>query len=261
MKAFIFIVLGIVVMSCRVSKTNLKFANNPVVAHRGAWKAKGLPENSIASLQEAIALGCAGSEFDVRMTSDGVLVINHDPHFHEMDIENSTFEELNTFKLSNGEPLPTLSAYLKAGMKNNSGTRLVLEIKPSVISKERGRQIAEKVYQMVEESGAATWVSYISFDFDMLLKLKELNGEVITQYLENNKSPEEVSAQQIDGIDYYFKTFRNHPEWIESAKRNHLILNAWTVNEAEDISWLLGNNFDFITTNEPELALKLFQER
>jgi len=33
-------------------------------------------------------------------------------------------------------------------------------------------------------------------------------------------------------------------------------LNAWTINEEKDMNWLLENNFDFITTNEPELLFK-----
>ena len=59
----------------------MKFANNKVIAHRGAWKNTGTPQNSIASLKAAIALGCAGSETDVHMTADSALVINHDPEW------------------------------------------------------------------------------------------------------------------------------------------------------------------------------------
>jgi glycerophosphoryl diester phosphodiesterase len=40
-----------------------------------------LPENSIASLNQAIISKYAGSEFDVRMTLDDSLIINHDPKF------------------------------------------------------------------------------------------------------------------------------------------------------------------------------------
>ena len=47
---------------------------NQVIAHRGAWKKNNFPQNSIASLNEAVKLGCYGSEFDVWMTADNVLV-------------------------------------------------------------------------------------------------------------------------------------------------------------------------------------------
>jgi glycerophosphoryl diester phosphodiesterase len=59
-------------------KDRITFADNVVVAHRGAWKQKDIPENSIASLKHAIELNCTGSEFDVRMTADDILIVNHD---------------------------------------------------------------------------------------------------------------------------------------------------------------------------------------
>ncbi|MFT3945823.1 MAG: hypothetical protein QM763_02520 [Agriterribacter sp.] len=40
----------------------MSFAKNIVVAHRGAWKKNNLPENSIASLQEAVRIGCTGKD-------------------------------------------------------------------------------------------------------------------------------------------------------------------------------------------------------
>ena len=74
---------------------------DPVVAHRGAWKAKKLPENSLASLRHAIEMGCIASEFDVRMTADGVLVVNHDPEYHGMAIEKVNYTQLEKFNLEN----------------------------------------------------------------------------------------------------------------------------------------------------------------
>ena len=68
----------------------LIFSTNKTIAHRGAWKTDTLPHNSIASLKKAIALKSAGSEFDVRMTKDEVLVINHDALYAEDTIELKT---------------------------------------------------------------------------------------------------------------------------------------------------------------------------
>src|SRR5207249_5332732 len=49
----------------------------PVIGHRGA--AAYAPENTLAGLRRAKALGCAWVEFDVRLTGDGALVLCHDP--------------------------------------------------------------------------------------------------------------------------------------------------------------------------------------
>ena len=238
------------------AQNKIFFASNPVVAHRGAWKQNNLPQNSIASLKHAIELKCTGSEFDVRMTADDILIINHDPEYNKLPIEKTKYKDLAVFKLANGERLPTLHEYLKAGLKKNTSTRLVCEIKPSEISKERGKAVAEKVVQMVHKLKADQMVVYISFDYGILKRILELDPKAITQYLEGDKSPEQLKADGISGADFHYSVFVEHPAWIEMAKKNHIALNAWTVNEAADMDWLISNNFDFITTNEPELLME-----
>jgi glycerophosphoryl diester phosphodiesterase len=261
MKKIITAVILVFFVSCTPNKKlmqPLHFAPNPVIAHRGAFKKNGYPENSIASLREAIRLKCNGSEFDVRMTADDSLIVNHDPHHQGLDIEKTNYKDLIAYKLSNREPLPTLRQYLLAGLENNKTTRLVLEIKPSV-TKERGIKIAGKVWQLIKELKAEPWIVYISFDYDILKKLLQLDRTVITQYLNGDVSPEQLKADGISGADYHFSVFRLHPEWITSAKNNGIVLNAWTVNEEKDIKWLLETKFDYITTNEPELALSILK--
>lgn len=235
--------------------------NNPVIAHRGAFKKNGFPENSIASLNEAIRLKCAGSEFDVRMTADDSLIVNHDPHFHGLEIEKVGYAQLAQSKLPNGETLPTLREYLQEGRKNNTTTWLVLEIKPSGISKERGLKLAEKSVAMVREMGTAAMMVYISFDYDILQKVRELEPSAITQYLNGDKTPAQLKAGGITGADYHFSVFQKNPEWIPQAKAQGVVLNAWTVNRRNDMEWLLSNGFDYITTNEPELLFDVLKER
>ncbi|MDP3353470.1 MAG: family 16 glycosylhydrolase [Flavobacteriaceae bacterium] len=239
-----------------ILKTNINFANNKVVAHRGAWKKLNLPQNSIASLKQAIQLNCTGSEFDVRMTADGILIINHDPLYNNLEIEKTNYSKLAVFKLSNGEKLPTLKEYLLAGIENNTATRLVCEIKPSKISKDRGQLIATKVVQLVESLKAKDMVEYLSFDYEILKKIIEIDPTASTQYLESNKSPIQLKEDGISGADYYYTDYQNLGEWIDIAKINGITLNAWTVNKVADMDWLLANNFDFITTDEPELLLE-----
>ncbi|GHB78578.1 glycerophosphodiester phosphodiesterase [Persicitalea jodogahamensis] len=239
-----------------VSRRGDSFADNVVVAHRGAWKMNNLPENSIAALRQAIALGCTGAEFDVWMTADDSLVVNHDAHFNKLAIEQTNYADLLTFKLSNGEKLPTLREYIQAGMRDNSSTRLVCEIKPSTVSKERGKAVAGRAVKLIQELGAQDRVVYITFDYDMILHIHSLVPEVPAQYLNGDKSPEELRAAGIQGADYHFSVFKKHPEWVAQAKENGIVLNAWTVNEVADMDRLLAQGFEYITTNEPELLLE-----
>lgn len=48
----------------------------PVIAHRG--NRVHAPENTVAAMLEAVALGVDAVEFDLRVSSDGVLVVAHD---------------------------------------------------------------------------------------------------------------------------------------------------------------------------------------
>ena len=234
-----------------------RFANNVVVAHRGAWKAQRLPENSIAALRQAITLGCTGSEFDVWMTSDDSLVVNHDAKYHGLPIEETSYAQLAESFLPNGEKLPTLREYIQAGMWDNDSTQLVCALKPSDVSPERGQAFATRAVALVQSLGAQDRVAYISFDYNMLKTIVALAPNAPTQYLNGDKSPDQVRADGIKGIDYHFSVYRKHPEWIEQAKQNGMVLNAWTVNKGRVMDRLLSQGFDYLTTNEPELLLKM----
>ncbi|WP_142784703.1 glycerophosphodiester phosphodiesterase family protein [Changchengzhania lutea] len=262
MRIFLIVYILISFYSCNKvpHKQSITFAKNPVIAHRGAWKKNNLPKNSIASLKHAIELKCAGSEFDVRMTSDTILIVTHDADYHELPIEETTYEELSKFKLFNGETLPTLKQYLLAGMENNKTTGLVVEIKPSKF-KDRNVFIAEEVHKLVKKLQAEKYIlAYISFSYDMLKKIHALDPLAKTQYLDGSKSPKELKADGISGLDYLVYKLKVKPEWISSAKEHGLILNAWTANTTEDIDWLIANDFNYITTDEPELAFEILMK-
>lgn len=225
---------------------------NQVIAHRGAWKKNNYPQNSIASLNEAIKLGCYGSEFDVWMTADNILVINHDPEFQGLTIEKVKYEDLLTKTMSNGEKIPTLEDYLKAGMKQR-GTKLILEIKPSLVSKERGIDVTSRCVDMVKKVGAVAWIEYISFDYDYCKRILELMPDAKVAYLKGDVSAAQMKTDRLTGVDYYYSIYQKEG-WIENAHQLGLTVNAWTVNTVPEIQWLLAHQVDYITTNEPELA-------
>ena len=64
-----------------------------LLGHRGARASKSLPENTFASFDQALADGCDGFEFDVRLTSDGRAVICHDPAVRGMEIAHASVEQ------------------------------------------------------------------------------------------------------------------------------------------------------------------------
>jgi glycerophosphoryl diester phosphodiesterase len=248
------------VMTTSLSFSQESFHKNSVIAHRGAWKAKGLPQNSLASLDEAVRLQCEGAEFDVWMTADGVPVVNHDADFLEMPIETTTFKDLRSKKLPNGEKIPTVKEYLKRGMKQK-GTKLIVEIKPSKISVQRSEELAEKCVKLVKEMKAEKWVDYITFSYDAGKKVIELDPNANVAYLNGEKSPAELKADGFFGFDYNIRVVKAKPEWIKEALELGLTVNVWTVNNSEDMQWLLDQKVDFITTDEPELLFELINEK
>ena len=64
-----------------------------VIAHRGVWGA-GVPENSLAAFEQAIALGADGIEFDVRRTRDRELILFHDAEIAGVPVANLTRVEV-----------------------------------------------------------------------------------------------------------------------------------------------------------------------
>lgn len=233
-----------------------EFIRNRVIAHRGAWKNTGAPENSIAALQHAIAMGCEGSEFDVHMSADYVPYINHDPDIQDVSIAKSESADLAIIKLANGESLPTLESYLKAGIQQNK-TKLILEIKASELGKESSILLAHKVVDLVEKLKAQAWVDYISFDYDVCKEVMKLAPYANVAYLNGDKSPAELAHHNFYGLDYHFSVFQKNPNWIKEAKQKKITINVWTVNDKSLMETFLKDDVDFITTNEPEMLLEL----
>ncbi|HEY0770704.1 MAG TPA: glycerophosphodiester phosphodiesterase family protein, partial [Sphingobacteriaceae bacterium] len=232
---------------CYTSMAQSKSGKTKIIAHRGAWKNTNLPQNSISALNAAIALGVFGSECDIWMTSDSVLVVNHDPHFYDLPIETSTYDELKARKYPNGESIATLQQFLDVITKQKA-TRLVLDIKPSKISKARSIVVAQKSYEMVSANRAQKITDYILFDYDACLALEKLNPKANIAYLNGDVAPEQVAKDGLWGIDYSYKALQKNETWLKDAKASKLTVNVWTVNDRALAQQYIDSGVDFLTT-------------
>ena len=71
-------------------------SNRPLLlGHRGARAVLSIPENTLASFDRALADGCDGFEFDVRLTVDLEAVISHDAKIGRDKIERATAKEVS----------------------------------------------------------------------------------------------------------------------------------------------------------------------
>ncbi|WP_417443062.1 glycerophosphodiester phosphodiesterase family protein [Joostella sp.] len=254
---FIGILCAIFFSNCNNKKEPDSVSKKTIaVAHRGAWKGKKLPGNSIAAFREAVNLECAGSEFDVNMTIDDSLVITHGPFYNKIQIEKATYAELQEFKLKNGEKLPTLNEFIKAGMYNNKTTLFFCEIKPSIISKERGQIISKKIWNVFKKNKALKRVVFISFDYEILKTIVNLDPNAKTQYLNNDRTPDDLESDGISGANFRYPVWQKNPDFIKKAKEKGITLNSGTVNDTIIMDWLLKNDFDYISSDEPALVIR-----
>lgn len=232
-------------------------AQTQIIAHRGFWKTNPeTTENSIKALENANDLKVYGSEFDVRMTKDGVLVINHDEHHGKMEVSETNFSELKKLKLSNGEKIPTLEKYLKKGRRFQN-LKLIVELKPAK-TKVLEDEIVRKTMALVKELGIEKQCEFISFSLNICEEIKKLQPKFIVQYLNGDLSPQELKNKGIDGFDYHYKILtEKNPTWISDAKSLGLITNSWTVNDPETFKKLKEMGIDFVTTNVPNEFQKL----
>jgi len=243
MKNFI---LGIAVLSTIVMK-----AQTQIIAHRGYFQSQPpTTENSLKSLENAQNLKIYGSEFDVRMTKDGVLVVNHDEHHAKMDIAETDFKELEKVKLSNGENLPTLKDYLKQGKKDKQ-LKLIVEIKPAK-TKELEDELVKKTIKMIKDFKLESQSEYISFSLNICKEIKKTEPSYKVQYLNGELSPEQIKNEGLDGLDYHYSVFQKNPTWISEAKALGLITNSWTINDVAVYEELKKQGIGFITTNIPD---------
>ncbi len=229
-------------------------AQTQVIAHRGFWKTEGSAQNSIAALEKAAEENLYGSEFDVQVTLDGKLIVNHDAKFQGFVIAETPFKELKKIKLKNGEKLPTLKKYLKAGKKQD--IQLILEIK-SHKSKEVEDKMAADIVKMVKKMGLQKQVEYIAFSLNICEQLAKLTPESEIAYLNGNLPPAELKKKGINGIDYNQKVLEKHPEWVEEAHRLGMKVNVWTVNKEDMMRKFIDMKVDYITTDYPLETQKL----
>jgi len=224
-----------------------------IIAHRGYWKTVNNAQNSITALTMAGSENFYGSELDIYITKDNVLIVNHDPEINGLSIETNLYAAFANTELKNREPLPTLETYLKAG-KKFPNLKLILEIKPHKNTKREAKAVKE-VLKLVANAKLEDRVEYISFSQNICNEIKKQNPKALVSYLNGDLTPEQVKQNGWNGIDYHYTIFQKNPSWIERAHNLGLLTNTWTVNDTEIMDEMILSKIQYISTDEP-LILK-----
>lgn len=226
-----------------------------VAAHRGFWNCEeaGYAENSIKSLELAQRNKLWGSEFDVNMTADKVLLVYHDVEIDGKLICEHEYAEFKDYRLKNGERIPTLDEYLAQGAKGR--TVMVFEIKRAVNLPYEDYMIDQCVKSLKDHGlYSRRRVVFLSGNLDICKKLTALCHGFTVQYIRNDKSPAELAGLGINGVAYPRKTFRKHPTWIKEARDNKMNVNCWAAKTEKDLQKMIDVGVDCITTNNPLLV-------
>ena len=147
------------------------------IAHRGASLLA--PENTIAAFEEALRLGCRAIEFDVRVTSDGVLVVVHDDTVDRTTNGHGSVRNLTQLDLMRldagswlhpryaGTRIPTLEEALRCILPHATP---VLELKAAVDP--------EQLISMLQRHGAIDESLVISFSPEHLIPLRKKSRDL-----------------------------------------------------------------------------------
>lgn len=249
-------VMAVTMASCgsakKVSKQN-PFDGVGIVAHRGYWncEAGGFARNSVAALKAAQDAGFWGSEFDVNMTSDEVLLVFHDSSIEGKRIDGNPYATFRDFRLENGEPIPTLDAFLTQAEKCKT-TKLVFELKKHTTLEQESRAI-ELSLQKLKAHGLLSpdRVVFISFSPHACVELARLCPGYTVQYLDTNLTPEELNDMGINGVDLNEGPYMRDAFWHKQARERGMSINVWTVNDPSRMKEVVSTGIDLLTTDEP----------
>ncbi|MGY4975748.1 glycerophosphodiester phosphodiesterase [Streptomyces sp. 900105755] len=251
-------------------------AEPTVLAHRGA--SAYAPENTLASIDKAAALGFTWVENDVQRTKDGRLVVIHDDSLRRTTDAAKVFPGRAPWKVKDftaaevarldagswfspsyrGTRVPTLAQYMRRVEHNHE--KLLLEIK----NPELYPGIEQQVLQLLGSEG---WLDrrhldrlvVQSFSADSLRTVHALRPAVTTGYL---GTPAVGSLRRYAGfVDLINPSVNSvsagYVRNVHALKGPHgrpLRVFTWTVDDAVTAWKAVGYGVDGIITNKPDVV-------
>lgn len=227
--------------------------NTLVVAHRGL---SGIEtENTNSAFVAAGNRSYYGIETDIHRTADGQFIINHDGNLkrvagEDIPVETSNLYELQSFVLFDKDGTKnrldlcpcTLKNYISICKKYEK--HCVLELKSDFTEHETVRFI-----NIIRDLDYLDNVTFISFNYDNLLKVREILPDQPVQFLFWKLSDDIVKRLVKDKIDVDIHYTNLTKESVEILHQLGLKVNCWTVDKKEDAERLALWGVDFITSN------------
>jgi glycerophosphoryl diester phosphodiesterase len=206
-----------------------------LLGHRGARALKSIPENTLASFDQALADGCDGFEFDVRLTADGEAVLCHDPKIAGYTIARSTAKQVSSLPRLRDVLQRYGDSFLDIELKVKGLERITLDLflrhKPR-----RGFVVSSFVPGVLKSLAAedSTIPLGLICEFKNQLRLW-------------NELPVEYVIPRQDLTD---------PELVRKIKGAGKKVLVWTVNDTEDMRRFAEMGVDGIISDDTRLLCR-----
>jgi len=237
-----------------------------IVAHRGGGALNA--ENSLQAFAHAVRLGANEVECDVHMMADGKIVVFHDFDLQQLTGQSGRIENIDDAQRQNlrlygvDEPPPLLEEL--AALLAPSSTRLHIEIKAEQNGEsEQARATAEKSLTILQKYAMLDKTSAISFEPACLvpfIKAGVPSGPCIDapDAISARDWPEQIRRWREAGYrDLSLNGNHSTPEFVQAMKQADFTVGVWTINGPARLGFWLQQDIDYITTDQPDLALAL----
>lgn len=221
-------------------------------AHRGA--SEYAPENTLSSFYLGLLQGANGIETDVQKTKDGVLVLFHDDTLDRVSngsgkLSDYTWEELKNLKIYGNnttgfyDRIMTLRAFFEVFSQYD--IQFAIELK--------GPDVEEETLNMVKEFDILHKVTFTSFQFDYIKRIKQLDSTARVGWL-TYSSNENVMHQltEIGGEEIAPDAGTVTAELISQWKAAGFGVRAWGVTNVSLMKKMCLLGVDGMTVNFPD---------
>jgi len=227
-----------------------------LLAHRGLT-GSSRPENTAEAVAAALAAGADGSEVDLRLTTDGVLLAAHDDDLTRvagvaLRVSDSRAAAVRALTLPGGTRVARLPELAEAG----HGGRLVLELKkgpvqPTVLA------LAGEL-RSLRRQGRALDVTVSSFCPQLVAAVRERGLPVRTALLGERLVPPRLLVGQAhaaghDEVHPHITSLRADPGAVAVASARGLAVVPWTVNAPADAAQQVGLGSAAVISDDPVL--------
>jgi glycerophosphoryl diester phosphodiesterase len=243
-----------------------------VAAHRGG--AALWPENSLLAFRSALALGVDALEFDLHLTTDGEVVVLHDPTLDRTSTGNGSVRDLKLANLADirlktregavtGERVPTFAQVLD--LVAPTSAEILPEIKVDA-NRQRYDGIEEKVLALIRARGLMTRTTIQAFQVETIRRVRELEPKARTMLLvargdveRDRARPAEAvrRARELGATDLGMNHRLLDADVMSAARAAGIRVSAWTVNEEADIRRMIDLGVDVVMSDRPDLAKRL----